>query len=76
MGARSAGGRGARGRASGRAGVGGSDARARAERAWVSGTVAVTRPCWPATRPALAGIRPGQGPRYGHCVHLGMPVRA
>ena len=52
MGARSAGGlagarQGARAgsRASGRAGVGGSDARARAERAWVSGTVAATRPC-------------------------------
>ena len=46
MGTRSAGGRG---RASERVGVGGSDARARAERAWVSVTVAATLPCWPAT---------------------------
>ena len=43
--------------------------RGRAERARVSVTVAATRPCWPATRP-------GQGPRYGHCARLGVPVRA
>ena len=72
MGAQSAGGRGARGRA----GVGGSDARARAKRSWVSSTVAATRPCWSETRPALAAIRSGQGPRYGHCARLGVPVRA
>ena len=39
-------------------------------------TVAVTRPCWLTTRPALSGTRPGQGPRYGHCARLGVPVRA
>ena len=42
----------------------------------MSGTVAATRPCWPATRLALAATRPGQGPRYGHCARLGVPVRA
>ena len=42
----------------------------------MSVTVAATRPCWPATRPALAATRPGQGPRYGHCERLGVPVRA
>ena len=42
----------------------------------MSGTVATTRPCWSATRPALVAIRPGQGPRYGHCACLGVPGRA
>ena len=46
------------------------------ERAGVSGTIATTRPCWPATRSALAATRPGQGPRYGHCARLSVPVRA
>ena len=32
----------------------------------MSGTIAAIWPCWPATRPALAATRPGQGPRYGH----------
>ena len=57
-------------------GVGGSDPRARAERAWVSVTIAATRPCWPATRPTLAATQSGQGPRYGHRARLGVPVRA
>ena len=39
-------------------------------------TVAATRPCWLTTRPTLAATRPGQGPRYGHCARLGVPVRA
>ena len=59
---RRAGEQGARGRREGRPAAGG-------ERAGVSGTVA-------ATRPALAATRPGQGPRYGHCARLGVPVRA
>ena len=58
---------GAAGRAGARAWA--AVTRGRAERAWVSVTVATTRPCWPATRP-------GQGPRYGHCARLGVPVRA
>ena len=69
-------GAGARGRRAGRRAAGG-------ERAGVSGTVAATRsalaatrPALAATRPALAATRPGQGPRYGHCARLGVPMRA
>ena len=46
----------------------GAGVQAGGERAGVSGTVA-------ATRSALAATRPGQGPRYGHCARLGVPVR-